>query len=211
MQREWVQRERDQQEWGQHWGLPLCSVGWPECRFDWRCVSCRNGCNGNGCSGNGTKKNGGSRNGYGKRHGCGRRQANSRRPTQPELTPIRVLWVGLSRCFSCRRFLCGSSQWCPGRQQVISTEGPLLPAREWFDPVHMYAGVGTCGHDVQFRTPPVLDLAAAEDTVSQVNQVTNVLSVGPTADVVVRPNRWSTGSCGSWPNRRKWGENPVEA
>ena len=37
--------------------------------------------------------------------------------------------------------------------------GPLLPAREWFDPVHMYARVGTCGHDVQFRTPPVLDLA----------------------------------------------------
>jgi len=27
---------------------------------------------------------------------------------------------------------------------------------------------------VQFRTPPVLDLAPAEDTVSQVNQVTNV-------------------------------------
>ena len=109
-----------------------------------------------------------------KRHGCGRRQANSRRPTQPELTPIRVLWAGLSRCFPCRRFLCGSSQWCPGRQQVISTEGPLLPAREWFDPVHMYAGVGTCGHDVQFRTPPVLNLAPAEDTVSQVNQATNV-------------------------------------
>ena len=63
---------------------------------------------------------------------------------------------------------------CPGRQQVISTEGPLLPARELFDPIHMYAGVGTCGHDVQFRTPSVLDLAPAEDTVSQVNQVTNV-------------------------------------
>ena len=41
----------------------------------------------------------------------------------------------------------------------------------------MYAGVGTCGHDVQFRTPPVLELAPAEDTVSQVNQVTNVLWV----------------------------------
>ena len=134
----------------------------------------RNGCSGNGTRRNGGSRNGGSRNGCGKRHGCGRRQANSRRPTQPELTPIRVLWVGLSRCFPCRRFLCGSSQWCPGRQQVISTEGPLLPAREWFDPIHMYAGVGTCGHDVQFRTPPVLDLAPAEDTVSQVNQVTNV-------------------------------------
>ena len=65
----------------------------------------------------------------------------------------------------------------PLRQQPMvpwPTEGPLLPAREWFDPIHMYAGVGTCGHDVQFRTPSVLDLAPAEDTVSQVNQVTNV-------------------------------------
>ena len=34
--------------------------------------------------------------------------------------------------------------------------------------------VTTCGHDVQFRTPSVLDLAPAEDTVSQVNQVSNV-------------------------------------
>ena len=102
------------------------------------------------------------------------RHANSHRPTQPELTPIRVLWVGLSRCFSCRRFLCGSSQWWPSRQKVISTECPLLPAREWFDFIHTYAGVGTCGHDVQFRTPSVLGLAHAGDTVSQVNQVTNV-------------------------------------
>ena len=62
----------------------------------------------------------------------------------------------------------------PVVQQVIPSEGPLLPAREWFDPIHMYAGVGTCGHDVQFRTPSALDLAPAEDTVSQVNQVTNV-------------------------------------
>ena len=55
-----------------------------------------------------------------------RRQANSHRPTQPELALIRVLWVGLSRYFLCW-FLCSSSrQWCPGRQQVISTEGPLL-------------------------------------------------------------------------------------
>ena len=62
----------------------------------------------------------------------------------------------------------------PCGQQVISIEGPLLPTREWFDPIHMYAGVGTCGHDVQFRTPSVLDLAPAEDTFSQVDQVTNV-------------------------------------
>ena len=126
-----------------------------------------------GVAGMGAAGMGGSGNG-GSRNGCGRRHANSRRPTQPELTPIRVLWVGLSRCFPCRRFLCGSSQWCPGRQQVIPTEGPLLPAREWFDPIHMYAGVGTCGHDVQFRAPSVLDIAPAEDTVSHVNQVTNV-------------------------------------
>ena len=144
---------------------------------EWGRVSCRNRCSGNGgsgnrCSGNGCSKNGANRNG-GSRNGCGRRQANSRRPTQPELTPTRVLWVGLSRCFPCR-LLCGSSQWCSDRQQVIPTEGPLLPTREWFDPIHMYAGVGTCGHDVQFRTPSVLDLAPAEDTVSQVNQVTNV-------------------------------------
>ena len=133
----------------------------------------RNGCSRNGCSGNGCSRNGGSGNG-GSRNGCGRRHANSRRPTQPELTPIRVLWVGLSRCFPCRRFLCGNSQWCPGRQQVISTEGPLLPTRESFDPIQVYAGVRTCGHDVQFRTPPVLDLAPAEHKVSQVNQVTNM-------------------------------------
>ena len=58
--------------------------------------------------------------------GGGRRQANSHRPTQAGLAPIRVLWVGLSRGFQFRRFLCGSSQWCPGRQQVISTKGLLL-------------------------------------------------------------------------------------
>ena len=57
--------------------------------FDWRCISCMNGCSGNGCSGNGCNRN-----------GCGRKQANSHRLTQPELTPIRVLWVGLSRCFT---------------------------------------------------------------------------------------------------------------
>ena len=128
----------------------------------------------NGCSGNGTNRNGCSRNGCRRRHGCGRRQANNHRPTRPELTPIRVLWVGLSRCFPCRQFLCGSSQWCPGRQQVISTEGPLLPARERFDPIHMYARVGTCSHDMQFRTPSVLDFAPAGDTVSPLNQITNV-------------------------------------
>ena len=55
---------------------------------------------------------------------------------------------------------------------MISTEGPLLPTREWFDPIHMYAMVGTCGQDLQFRTPSVLDLAPAQDTVSQVDQVT---------------------------------------
>ena len=150
---------------------------------EWGCVSCRNGCSGNGgsgnrcsrnrCSGNGCSGNGANRNG-GSRNGCGRRQANSHRPTQAGLAPIRVLWVGLSRGFQFRRFLCGSSQWCPGRQQVISTEGPLLPARERFDPIHMYARVGTCSHDMQFRTPSVLDFAPAGDTVSPLNQITNV-------------------------------------
>ena len=49
--------------------------------------------------------------------------------------------------------------------------GPLLLTREWFDHIDMYAGVGTCRQDVQFRTPSVLHLAPAEDTVSQVDQV----------------------------------------
>ena len=35
-------------------------------------------------------------------------------------------------------------------------------------------------------------------------------SVCLTADMVVRPSKWSSGSRGSWPNKRKWGENPVE-
>ena len=153
---------------GQHYGLPLCllsasltltggmsAAGMGAAEMG--TAAGINGCSGNGCS----------------RNGCCRRQANSHRLTQPELTLIRILWVGLSRCFP-YRFLCRSSQWCPGRQQVISTEGPLLPTREWFDPIHMNVGVGTYSHDVQFRTPPVLDPAPAEDTVSQVDQVTNV-------------------------------------
>ena len=61
------------------------------------------------------------------------------------------------------------------RQQVISTQCPLLPTREWFDSIHMHAMVGMYhSHNVQVRVPLVLDLAPAKDTVSQVDQVTNV-------------------------------------